>query len=374
MRIIAIWVALLVLVRAQGAPDSATAAPELDALRSSYQRNMATIATARETRTESARKSYVAELERLQREITTTGDLDGALQVKAERERFAGNHEPTATERKAMAPALANLRTRYEKDIEPTVTLIRNAEDQQKRDYLAALDRLQRQFTTQNQLAKATLVRTERETIAGPAAPNANAGAAAATPPPGLSPSAVAGAGQLDPGFAAKIAAAVHDKKFALSELSRPKGGAGNDVPDEGAVLVGFEFFETKSNGYPDIRSLRPIFLTTAGVKPGMDRGKMEKVTNKVIARPGYAVGGINVYHTNNDGRIQGLQVIFMKMVPAEGRLDHSSSSTYRSLWFGTLPHKDKPKELGGDGRPVVGVYGFHGADCDCIGIVQVSN
>lgn len=75
----------------------------------------------------------------------------------------------------------------------------------------------------------------------------------------------------------------------------------------EGGVLVGFEFFETKSNGFPDVRSLRPFYLTPAGVKAGSDRGRMEKVTNKVLARPGYAVGGINIYHTNNDGRIQGI-------------------------------------------------------------------
>jgi len=372
MRTIAIWLAVLVLIRAQAAPENAASVPELDVLRSSYQRNIAAITNARDTRTDPIRHSYAGELERLQREITSSGDLDGALQVKAERERLTSNQEPTATERQAMAPALANLRTRYEKELEPIVTAIRNAEDQQKRDYLAALDRLQRQFTTQNQLAKATLVHTERETIAGPTQPKASPQPTAATN--SLSPSAVAGAGQLDPGFAAKVADAIRDKKLALSELSRPKGGAGNDVPAEGALVVGFEFFETRSNGFPDIRSLRPIFLTTAGVKPGMDRGKMEKITNKVMARPGYAVGGIHVYHTNNDGRIQGLQVIFMKMVPAEGRLDHSSSSTYRSLWFGTIPHKDKPKELGGDGRPVVGVYGFHGADCDCIGLVQTSN
>jgi hypothetical protein len=54
----------------------------------------------------------------------------------------------------------------------------------------------------------------------------------------------------------------------------------------------------------------------------------------------------------------QGIQVIFMKMIPSESRLDSSSASTYRSLWFGSRPRKDKPKELGGDGRPVVGVLG----------------
>jgi hypothetical protein len=69
----------------------------------------------------------------------------------------------------------------------------------------------------------------------------------------------------------------------------------------------------------------------------------------------------------------QGIQVIFMKMIPSESRLDSSSASTYRSLWFGSRPRKDKPKELGGDGRPVVGVFGARGADCDVIGLIQMS-
>jgi hypothetical protein len=76
----------------------------------------------------------------------------------------------------------------------------------------------------------------------------------------------------------------------------------------------------------------------------------------------------------SNDGRIQGIQVIYMKMLPGEARLDPSSSNTYRSLWFGSRPRKEKPKELGGDGRPVVGVYGFRGADCDVIGLIQMTN
>ena len=188
-----------------------------------------------------------------------------------------------------------------------------------------------------------------------------------------LSPSAVAGAGQLDAHFAEKIAGAIRDKKLFLTETSMTKGGGGEETFSEGAVLVGFEFFETKSNGFPDIQSAA-IYLTPAGIKEGTDRGKMEKVTNKVMARPGYAVGGIQVYHTNNEGKIQGIQVIFMKMNPSEGRLDHDSSNTYRSLWFGSIPRKEKPKLLGGDGRPVVGVYGFRGANCDVIGLVQTAD
>jgi len=242
-------------------------------------------------------------------------------------------------------------------------------------DYAAALESLQRRLTIQNQLEKAALVRAERETISGAspekAAPNPTATPGAPAAP--LSPSAVAGAGQLDPAFAEKIAAAIRENKLALTAPSKDKGEGGHETLSEGAVLVGFEFMEERSNGMPDVRSLRPIYLTAAGVKEGIARGKMDRITNKVLARPGYAVGGILTYHIN-DGRIQGIQVIFMKMLPGEGRLDQSSSNSYRSLWFGSRPRKEKPKELGGDGRPVVGVYGFRGADCDVIGLIQMSN
>ena len=189
-----------------------------------------------------------------------------------------------------------------------------------------------------------------------------------------LSPSAVAGAGQLDAGFAKKIAEAIGANRLSRTDLSSPKGSGGNETMSEGGVLVGFEFFETRSNNFPDIRSLRPYYLTPSGIKAGEDRGRCEKITNKVLARPGYAVAGINVYHIDPKGRIQGIQVIFMKMVPGAARLDHDPASTYRSLWYGAIPRKEKPKELGGDGRPVVGVYGFRGADCDNIGLVQMSD
>jgi hypothetical protein len=371
MKIRLFLLATLLLVRAQAAPDSAPPVAELDALRGSYQRNLAAIAAARESRTEPARRSYAADLDRLQRGITATGDLDGALQVKAERERFASGKDPTATERKAMPATLAALRGRYEKELEPVLAQLRGLEDQQKREYLAALDNLQRRFTVQNQLDKAMLVRTERDGLVG-------ASAGKATPEPStpggpLSPSAVVGSGQLDKGFAERIAAAIRGKKLAYTELSKPKGEGGDEAPPEGALLVGFEFMEEKSQKMPDVRSLRAVYLTAAGIKEGADRGRMDKVTNKVMARPGYAVGGINVYHTNGDGRIRGLQVIFMKMIPGEGRLDRDSSSSYKSLWFGAIPHADKPKLLGGDGRAVIGIHGFHGADCDCIGLMQMA-
>ena len=207
MKANSIALAVLILMCVQAASGAAQPVPEIEALRGPYQKNLAAIEAARQSRTEPIKRSYAAELERLQREITISGDLDGALQVKAERERLASEREPTAVERKAMAPALSAIRSRFEKEIQPVLAVLRTAEDQQKRDYLAALDTLQRRLTVQNQLEKASLVRTERETLAGTtqekATPVPSSSAASAVP---LSPSAVAGAGQLDRAFADKIA------------------------------------------------------------------------------------------------------------------------------------------------------------------------
>jgi len=387
MKATLIALAVLVLIRAQGAPDAGQTVPDLDSLRGSYQRNLAAIQAARQTRTEPIKRSYSAELDRLQREITSSGDLDGALQVKAERERLAAEQEPTPAERKAMLTALAALRTRYEQALEPVLAVLRDADEKQKSAYLDALDSLQRRLTVQNQLQKASLVRVERDTIAGPlpektAPPLASTTASTASTPTStastapvgtLSRAAVAALGQLDAGFAEKIATALRENKIFRTELSNTKGNRSTELLMEGAVLVGFEFSESKSNGLPDIRALRPIYLTTTGAKAGVDRGKIERVSNKVLARPGYAVGGIFIYHASPSGRIQGIQVVFMKMIPSAGRLDRDANSTYTSQWFGFPPHKDKPMELGDDGRPVIGVYGFQGDDIDNIGLIQTA-
>ena len=87
------------------------------------------------------------------------------------------------------------------------------------------------------------------------------------------------------------------------------------------------------------------------------------------MARNGYAVAGLTAYH--NKARIQGLQIVFMKIDTRTGRLDPNPTDTYRSKWFGTRG-RGKPVELGGDGRLVIGVFGRSGADADSIGLVQM--
>ena len=237
------------------------------------------------------------------------------------------------------------------------------------RQYLTALDTLQRRLTAQNEVAKAAAVRAERVAVAA-ALPKelAPKGEEEKTPAEStIRASTVKAVGALDPALAEKIAAAVQSKNHARSENSRQVGETNGwaDVPEDGGLLVGFEFFEVGKEHR--VRSLRPYFLTRQGIVAGKDRGKMENVSNKIIARAGYAVGGL----LTTDGKGD-YQIIFMKIDPLTGRFATDAASTYKSTWYGDKG-REKPKQIGGDGRFVIGVYGKTGADCDDLGLVQMN-
>ena len=136
------------------------------------------------------------------------------------------------------------------------------------------------------------------------------------------------------------------------------------ETPPEGAVLVGFEFMQPggKMSG---IRSLRPYYMTSQAVIAGEDRGEMEKVTDKILARPGFAVAGLLC-----SGGKSALQVIFMKINPDTGAFDPGPNNVYKSQWFG--PKKEKPVQIGGVAHLVIGIYGETGSDCDSIGLVEM--
>lgn len=339
--------------------------PEIEAVHAPYLRSLTSLRTARDTRVAGIAKSYAANLERLQKEITARGDLEGALQAKAELERLGGGLEPSVDERKSMPPALVALRRQFENERDPIMASARQQEEQQTKAYLVALEALQKRLTTQNQLEKALLVKAERDKFA-----SGTDKAAASTAGPIIAPNAptTGAAARLDPTLADKIAASVSARTYTLTESSEESGGW-QDIPKDGALLVGFEFLNETSLGAADVRSIRPYFLAKEAIAAGKDRGEVLKVTDKVMARAGYAVAGLLTYHNSN--RIQGIQVIFAKIDMRTGRLDVSPANSYKSRISGSRG-KGAPKQLGGDGRFVIGVYGRTGADADTIGLVQM--
>jgi hypothetical protein len=334
---------------------------ELDALKTPYTNNITALRKARDERAAPYAKNYLAALDRLEKQMPAI-----AAAVKAERDRLSAGQELTTAGRSAMPAPLVDLYTRFAADVQRSDAAFTQQEQQLTRQYLSSLDTLQRKFLALNEVSKAAQVRAERDAVAAavgaPAATGKDEKTPAASTIRNTSPRA---ATNLDPALADKIAAAVNSKSYTRGPNSVQEGGATKgraDIPEDGALLVGFEVFQFKDGG---IRSLRPYFLTRQGLVPGEDRGKMEKVTDKVLARPGFAVAGLVT-----DGK-SGIQVIFMKMDAATGRFATDASSTYKSQWLGKKGH-GKPLTLGGDGSLIIGVYGKTGSDCDDIGLITM--
>jgi hypothetical protein len=339
---------------------------EIDLLREPYRKSLAAVQAAKQERGAPATRAYLDALTRLEPQFANN---PAAELLREERARVTEGRPLLEADRRKLPASVAESRKRYEADYTRLAGPFLQQEQQLTRQYVAALDTLQRRFMAQNQVAKAGLVGTERD-AAMTAAQEAGLSSKPEGPSPADSTIGTASArahGALDAGVAGKVRTAVAGKAFSRIENSSDKNLAKEgsaDVPEEGGVLVGFEFFETKRDGSSWIRSLRPYFLTAAGVVPGKDRGKMERVTDKVMARPGYGVAGLLA----TDAKA-GLQVIFMKINPTTGRFATDASSTYKSQWYGTKG-REKPKQVGGDGRLVIGVYGKTGSDCDDLGFV----
>lgn len=164
-------------------PAAPTAAgADLEAYRTQYSQSLAALRAERETKYARVRASYVAVLERLQKDVTTRGDLDGAVAVKAERERITAALEPSADERKAMPPALAAVRTRYEQELQPTLADNARQEEALAKRYAVALQELQMRYAQRNELEKALAVKSELTAL------TAKGSAAPVAPPGGATP------------------------------------------------------------------------------------------------------------------------------------------------------------------------------------------
>ncbi|MDB6174097.1 MAG: hypothetical protein JWL59_3408 [Chthoniobacteraceae bacterium] len=342
-------------------PGAPTQLPELDALRVPYQKNLAATQAYRETKMAPVTSAYAAALEKLEKDATTRGEIVNAGRIKTERDRLESKNELTAAERDQMPPPLRAVYDKYQNDAKPIVTMVQQEERKQTRQYLTSLESLQRHFTAQKEVAKAAIVDTERAAI-----PPALLGVSAPAPDKKtVATSTVIVNGKLDPVLADKIAEVVKNGSVKITESSGKPGG-NRDVPETGALLVGFEFQEMKYAKGLYMRSLRPYFMTREKIVAGIDRGKVETVSEKVMARSGYAVAGLL---TVAGGK--GVRVIFMKIDPVTGHFDTAPNSTYMSKWIGTK-NRDTPIQIGGDGHFIIGVYGLTGADADTIGLVEM--
>lgn len=164
-------------------PSSSNPIVELEALKTRYAAALEPIAKDREAKLAALKEAQLARLDTLQKQTTVKGDLETALQVKAERERLGAGTETTDAEAKVMRPSLVSLRASYQKEVAALLSAFRSREQTPAKQHVGALDSLLKRVTAAGDLDTAVLVKEERDRVGGttPAAAIPQRGAARLT-------------------------------------------------------------------------------------------------------------------------------------------------------------------------------------------------
>ncbi len=251
------------LVRAEPAAAKDDAAAEIAKLEPGYQAELEGIKTEHEKWDKALETWYGPALEKVLAERAQSGDLDGAIATKAERERMAAHTNPTPEEIQKMPPALRVVRGSYDATRKQIADQVAKRTAAANQKHLADLDALQKRLTQKNEIDAALQVKAEKArfsaALAGGPALAATGPAAPATPDAPASPAAVA-----EP----KPAAA-------------PSGDATKATASEVmTALVGRWRVTNASNGWTGTRTFKKDGTFTTEVNTG---GKWELDGDKIV-------------------------------------------------------------------------------------------
>jgi hypothetical protein len=139
-----------------------------------------------------------------------------------------------------------------------------------------------------------------------------------------------------------------------------------HDVPKDGSIMVGMEVTYVPFFTHHVIKSVRAIYQRPDGTRyDGPVCGKPTGVGERVVARPGYAIGGAAIWSGMG---IDGVQLTFMEIGPEALNPDKS----YLSKWLGGYGGSNAQTFVN-DGRPIIGIAGmvsklnFGPAFCMCL-------
>lgn len=122
--------------------------------------------------------------------------------------------------------------------------------------------------------------------------------------------------------------------------------------------VIGVEYWAGAWDKEPCLARLIPVYATEQPV---------EGAAQRVMAKPGYAVGALTV---RTKRYVNAVQVTFMK-VTSESKLDPTDS--YTSAWLGATEVTGKEIKIGGDGRLVIGMNCKQGAILNSVALVMES-
>jgi hypothetical protein len=158
-------------------------------------------------------------------------------------------------------------------------------------------------------------------------------------------------------------------KAPGAASLSRTKtiGGKGGkkfeQISEHHGILIGFRVAVEDLDGHPILKSLVPVYLADDERVPGPRLGDPASDISSVIAKPGYAVGALMIRHGRE--RIQGMRPIYMQIAGTGLNV----ADSYEGDWVGGGDGKEG--RIGGNGRPIVGLFGAAGAAINSVGLIQ---
>jgi hypothetical protein len=135
-----------------------------------------------------------------------------------------------------------------------------------------------------------------------------------------------------------------------------------HDIAPSGGVLVGARVSYIMRAGGPKISSIQPIYRIGEKLVDGERQGGLLGEETTEVAKPGYAVGGIN---THTGLTVDGFEMVFMKI---DGdRLD--SDDSYTSQWLGD-EKGGSPRNVSSNGKIPVGLQGRAGKEVYGLGLI----
>ncbi|HEX8312601.1 MAG TPA: hypothetical protein VF614_14865 [Chthoniobacteraceae bacterium] len=333
---------------------------ELSTLRQQFEAQLAAIHQDVAQKSAVSQKTYLERLEALQRQLAASGDLDGALSIKQERDRITSGSALDPSKRKALPAALQRELARYEQTLAPITQAQAAAERKARELYLAALARLQQQFTQSNELEKAVAVRGARERMEAAAA--SSTPGIAATPPPPAGTNTLLVSSYYD-----RLAKGLRGPKRTTPIGSRREGTEFTELPTEGAHLVGVAIKKGDWFGTPIVSALQPIYETRGGRVRGRILGsKADELPLLAEAKPGYVVSEILVSAPGD--HVHGVKLVYRKLdVFRQSLLPNDS---YESDWLG-IELKNKPLRVGDTTRPAIGLCGRAGDWVGSVGLLH---
>lgn len=148
-------------------------------------------------------------------------------------------------------------------------------------------------------------------------------------------------------------------------------GGNGGDpagaMSRTGSTVLGFRYSLADWGGVI-VHKIQPLWSQSdADHAPPVQTGQSPRgypigPDQILMARDGYAVGGIVTYH---DQYFRGFQVIFMRF---DGTTLHPEDQ-YTTAWCGA-PARSETVQLAGNGQRVIGIFGRQGLNRDAFGLM----